>query len=102
MNLFDEIDEKEASPRAGTSRARPPRARREPAQKVVVAAPRPPTGDREKFMRWLYKEHGPFILLVLLGRRDIGPESAQDIRQEVLLAVDAYVTQKALPDNMRG
>lgn len=71
-------------------------------QEEALDSPDQPPRERHAFMRWLFKQHGPFILAMLLSRTDVLPESAKDLRQEVLIRVDKYVAQHEIPENLRG
>lgn len=83
----------------------PPARRPEPEPRgprgVVVPAQRP-EAKRDAFVRALYEEHGEFIVRTCQRQQDVGPESARDLAQQVVLVALADHDRGEAPDNMRG
>lgn len=64
---------------------KPPLRRRRRDEEAAQVVVQPPPLDRDAYLHALFREHGGFILRMLLRHPDILEESAKDLRQEVLL-----------------
>jgi RNA polymerase sigma-70 factor (ECF subfamily) len=78
--------------------ARAPEKKVERAPRVVVRPPRSPREERDSFIRRVVDEHGPFLLSMLGGPR-VNPASAEEMRQELLIALDRWIDENGLPEN---
>lgn len=83
-------------------RHRPPPAPRERHPRVVVVTANSSRNDRDTFMRAMYEEHREFIEETLSRRWKVPPASAEDLRQNVMMAVQQYHDQQKPIENPRG
>jgi RNA polymerase sigma factor (sigma-70 family) len=68
-----------------------------PVQRAVIRPPQEPGWERQAFFRRLDAEYGEFILKLLLARRDVLPESANDLRQGALEVLFKEADDHGLP-----
>jgi RNA polymerase sigma factor (sigma-70 family) len=77
--------------------ARAPEEKVERAPRTVVRPPRSPREERDSFIRRVVDEHGAFLLSVLCGPR-VNPASAEEMRQELLIALDRWCEENGVPE----
>jgi RNA polymerase sigma-70 factor (ECF subfamily) len=57
-----------------------------------------PPEDPEEFARWVYEHHGAFLHQTLVRRWKIGPASAEDLQQDLMVKLFLHHQGQTLPE----
>ena len=74
----------------------------ERAPRVVIRVPDPQRRERDAYVSKLFEQHGEWIKKTLVTRGDVLEESANDLRQDVLVILTKLLDSGQRPDNVRG